>query len=309
MKHTVNSMSSNKFFLLTTLPLRNFQDYARSLVSWLDLGFADIAILVNQEEWLAYPQILDEAQGLGFKTISYENTKHQSGFLTPGISTIFETLKGSNSEICGYFNADIYLDRSVFFEKGVSSGDIQSRISAYLLNRYLVLGNRYDYSENLDPTIYRPGFDYFFVSKECLHATNIDLLSNFYIGQVGWDYALPLSFKPSEICIVSDFYAYHLVHPTGSSSSWDEAILQIIKLINPYWYKLRGGNFLKFCSELIGFLIPKSIAESSKVCSSKASFTNRVVKLIRYILSRIGYYLIIRYLIRSIQSVSILERV
>ena len=160
----------------------------------------------------------------------------------------------------------------------------------------VLLGSRRDYTYSRKHfSTYTIGYDLIGLDRETLHELLLpNTFHHYQIGEVGWDYLLPLSLPRNRILIQDNIPIYHKVHPTGSSSDrWSESILLVTRNIHKSW--LETHNLAKIAS-IISLAIANLLPESDSRSSRSLSFLR---KLVFYLSSRLAYYACIKYLLNA----------
>jgi len=283
--------------LYTTLPVVRWDSFKTSVSSWQSFSFIDTTILVNHDELISNSTTVDHITSLGIGCCSYCDSSEPKGTRdgetkrTPSLNTLFDAFRQGKPSSCYiYSNADIYLGSS-------HSASLAKLLKYSIEQRKIVFVHRWDVSKHgePDPRLYDIGFDLFIVPASCLNKIdNVDL-SSFFIGQVGWDYALPLSLPRRDICKTSQLPIEHLVHPTTSTESWSSAMLETLTLIHKSHIRRSASSFLAYkCIRLV-VSASKLAPRIMPLCLYR-----HLASYLRYINSRLSFYGFIRAALSSL---------
>lgn len=219
--------------IITTFKASYIELISHCLRSWKSNPYIDLLALLEEEDWrdsVSYRELITDCvtmistYRLSGSEID-ENTRKRS----PSLFTVFNSLKAYRGySYYGFVNSDIELDASDDFLHKVSSASEHSN---------LVLYPRRDYGNYLvNSRLYRLGFDFFVAPAALVYSLDIPpALKGFRVGEVGWDYILPLSMPKSRIRFSDNLYLYHRLHPSGSTEMWDSAIITCLFNIHATW--------------------------------------------------------------------------
>lgn len=273
--------------LYTTLPLARWDSFKIPVNSWRAFSFVDTTILCTQDDLNSYSDTVAHISSLGIDFRSYgdssvpKSDRNGKPNRTPSLKSLFEVFnQGKRSSCYIYTNADIYLAPS---HHAVLSDLLRYSIE----HRKIIFASRWDvttYGEPV-PKLYDIGFDLFIVPESCLHKISQVDLSTFFIGQVGWDYALPLSLVRDDICKTSILPIEHLVHPTTSTQSWSSAMLNILTVIHQ-------SHIHRSSFSLLSYKTIKSLLLVSKLLQRimPSWLYRRLSPYLKYINSRLSFY-------------------
>lgn len=269
---------SPDIFLLTTLPLDRLSSFIPSLSTWTVIS-PFIHILVDESE--LPPPCSDLPTYLRFIPYRPQHSK------TPSLQQVASVFHHSNnSQYLAFFNADISYQPLYQPSLFPSPGIIPSLFS----DLHVLFAHRHDYRDQavLGHHPYLDGFDYFSLTRSSLPLL-FGISPDFSIGQVGWDYYLPLSIPRNRVATVSTLPLFHKIHPTSSTSSWDSSMLSLFPLIHLSWIQSRPYPFRVFF-----FLVRACL-------SPRLPYLNKVSNLFpfRYLLSRICCYCFIKPMLAS----------
>ena len=146
----------------------------------------------------------------------------------PTIKEVLSRCKASAEvEIVVFLNADIEIARG--------SSALASRIREGLISSRLILFQRIETSlDGREIRRYSEGFDGFAVNPQNVGDVD-EVLGLMRIGQVGWDYALPLCFEKKMVRVWCGSEFRHKIHATGSSLQWEDAITRLSFAIDKSW--------------------------------------------------------------------------
>ena len=154
------------------------------------------------------------------------------GKRSPRIINILETMKGLKGfKYYAYANADIELRAN---QRRI---DLCRKIDELSSGSRIIFAHRRDYSSDAEGfTFYMQGLDFFVFPNKTLE--ELEFSQGLYlcqIGQVGWDYMLPLCMPAPQVLTTCRLPLYHETHPTGSNADWSEAIMNILPHIHSTW--------------------------------------------------------------------------
>lgn len=280
-----------KVTLTTTLKASDWQKHKNSLLSWQNSLLININILIHETEIISLradcsiEQLLPSIRFIPYSTPSLATLENNTQSSPPSLTQIFNLMKYSeHSEVYGFFNADIYLSPSCTdqFTSILAKAKESSRL--YLIHRT-------DYCQDTKTRLgpYIQGFDMFLLNSELLTHINPDSYREFLIGQVGWDYALPLLLDRKLVRVALDSPIFHDIHQTGSSLSWSSQMNLIYGRISGSWiHELPAPK--QICYLLI---------KPTKIDRLLSYITTQAVS--QYLLSRIRFYFFMQPMLRSIE--------
>lgn len=271
-----------KLLLVTTYPSSQLEKISSNISAWLDLDDVTLLSLIHNADLPSVRNYYSHQQFSDYKWSKH--LIHLYPVLTPCpnrapfLSEVLSCFsKYPEFDLYAFVNADIEPNLPSWHQSSLSTdlSSIPSRPILYLAHRQDYLESR----ENLAP--YLQGFDFFLLNKSLLNSLDFSLYSDLRIGQVGWDYLFPLSINAFHVYKASNPLLLHRIHPTGSSSSWESAILQILQLIHPSWLQL-SNTLLRLL-----FPLTKRISHSLLMRSSRKT---RSMRLLTYFYTRIIFY-------------------
>ena len=273
--------------LYTTLPVLRWKSYEKAITSWHKISSIDITILVSQQELISHPHQVAYIKSLGIACRPFQQSsmvhegKNSHEKLVPSLPSLLYSLACDKSSSClVYCNADIYLS--------AHSCSIFRRLVDYVTDRAkVVFVNRWDvsYYGSSSPIPYTAGFDMFLVPSSCRSKIIKSDLSAFFIGQVGWDYALPLSLDYRDICKTSQIPLQHLIHPTTSTQSWSAAMLNVFSLVHKS--HIQRSSLSWFSYSLLRIIVEISALVSRRLPSTLYPQLNY---LLNYLNARLVFY-------------------
>jgi len=269
---------SSDIFLLTTLPLARLSSFIPSLSTWTAIAPL-INILVDESELPLLPSDLPTH----LRFIPYRALDRKTPTLQQ-VASVFH--HSNNSQYLAFFNADIsYLP--CYQQDLLASPGITPSLFSDL---HVLFAHRHDYLD--EPSLgfqpYLDGFDYFSLKRSLLPLL-LGTSPDFSIGQVGWDYYLPLSLPRNRVLTASSLPLFHKMHPTSSTSSWDSSMLSLFPLIHSSWIQSRPFPFR---------LLHRLLLLCLRTC---LTFPKEVGNLFpfRYLVSRICCYCFIKPMLAS----------
>lgn len=279
-----------KILLITTYPLLSLESTSKCIDGWLRIPYFDVISLLEDSDYsclrkLSLPRYQEPAR---HRFVRYLADTSCSPSLAPTLSQIIDIYSQNlHYTAFAFVNSDIFPQVDQFVSLDMPKLIDQcchSRVSLFLHR------SEVDSLQGLPPSssLYSIGFDFFLIPRVLISSLNSNRYSDFKIGQVGWDYALPLSLPNLQTCRNSENLILHLRHPTGSSSSWGLAMLNTLALIHPSRLKALRKH------QLLVFWI---ILKLSSLVRSKSLRTHSVAI---YIFSRTAFYLFIKDMLRQI---------
>ena len=206
----------------TTFPLESLNLYLSNLLEWKTIS-RTVLVLISSPDASSNHHLLELLQQHGFYVYVYDQP---STYKTPSLNDIILAFRQYPSHnYYSFVNADIEIIP-------------ESLLPALLLfqsPKHVLFASRQDYSSLQYPKTYASGFDYFSIPSSLLPYFTLPSLHRFFIGQVGWDYYLPLSLPKHLVQFTYSLPLYHLIHPTGSYSSWEQSILDIFPDVHYSW--------------------------------------------------------------------------
>lgn len=291
-----------KLYLVSTFAARHAKESLLTMQTWRMLGNITVAVMIEEREVSNVRRIMKETIGDGFEIIPY---RYQSGLLlenkeegrkrSPLFSQVWEEMQAvkSSYEYLGFVNSDIE------YHQHAESCSIRELLDAPgHSGTSLVLGQRIDYLQDWSRPIgrYLAGYDIFIIRSR-FDEINKAAFERCRIGQVGWDYLIPLTQEKSSVCCIDSTSTYHRSHKTGSSSSWNQAIITTFRLSHESWYRdtwdrgfTRSMTLVLYmgCRAAISWL-PKSLH-------------TRCRKSLEYVFARVFFYCFTKKELASIRA-------
>ena len=268
-----------KVLIATTLPLASLSHYLANLIEWKKIS-CTVLVLISK------PDADKNRQELH---LLYENSllvhfyQPASSYKTPSLQQVILSFSAfPDHDVYSFVNADIIPRCPLNIPR-----THKPLHCAFPPNRVL-FARRHDYTPSKLPQVYRNGFDLFSIPTDLMSSVQLQSLQRVFIGQVGWDYFLPLSLPRSIVQFSSDLPLYHLIHPTGSTCSWESSILDVFHHVHPTWVaslSLTRRLIYYFC-----LWASLSYQSASQLYPSTKS-------TLKYLLSRIIYYGFLRHLL------------
>ena len=232
----------------TSLPLNNWNRYEKSLLSWASLPICKTFILCSESEISAYNSLVSELRQRNIFCIAAHPKPQLSANRStkPSFADIFKAIQSTSTPNTTsiFVNADItYNSRLPVL--------IEYYISLASTLRKAIFFNRWDflYSANANLKPYTSGFDLIILPAISLSLVPNSVLHSFCIGQVGWDYALPLSLPHHHVARSCSLPIVHRVHPTTSSASWSQAMSTL--LLSIHYTHIRGNYYYSTVHSLL----------------------------------------------------------
>jgi len=282
-----------KVLLATTFRLSEIDCVIDFLQEWKAEQNISLMILVESSEYDRAGEAKRLLRSMAnhlviYRSSSDDTPKDEEKKKPPSLLNIIEALrsKSTHYDYVGYVNSDIELIRHNEFYSLVEEIDNLSKQAK------AIFAHRRDYSTDYSIfRIYRQGLDLFMFPAQFIREMSLaPSLHLFRIGQVGWDYMLPLSITKEDIITTHALPLYHKIHKTGSNTNWSEAILSLLPQIHPSWTHSKpvGRAVLLCCSFLQDMLMRAPLPQRIKVW-----LTSRF----NYISSRIIFYGVIERLL------------
>ena len=262
------------------------------ILDWKQYDGFELRLLVERKEsWIYIDEVKMLVEG-GVKVIVYDALEDRNSQLlrkrTPSLRDVWNAFQaeGSKESIYCFVNADI---RPKFSRDGKELDIIRFAYE----NKIILAANRQDYTVSRQSSrVYSKGFDFFSIPGVMLDRYAGLPLEKYRIGQVGWDYALPLMVKRHELFRVSSMGLYHRLHPTGSEEDWGESICRLVSDVDSSWI----GSISAIGRTI--FRIGKCIQKARVSICPRA-----VQEFLRYSASRMVYYGAIRAMLRNMYTI------
>ena len=276
-----------KNFLCTTLGVRQLssQRILGCLRTWAS-GFKEpINLLVHVKEEREIQRFLEELYMDNSISIHLYGSLSDNTLGPPSLMEVWKLFQNNQAARYLYFNSDLEFDAN-------SWGSTEAVLEKISHNKLITFFCRYDYHEaNPDASrVYVSGFDVFIIPASMLDSVGDKSLGLFSIGNVGWDYFLPLSIKQDRVQLAYGLPVRHMMHPTGSSKDWGDMIFKLLPEIDESWINLlprKRGILLRLCIYIAR--MDKGVDRSSK---------DLMAKTVSYMISRCSYYLCLRPLLK-----------
>lgn len=291
---------SAEFIKITTFPPGKWRSYRKSMQSWLMGGEEQIYAMVNGEEY----EIMSDSgisNVAGFvKPILYEESigsltnKSVRRKVTPSLKAVLEAFDrvSIRYKCMVFFNADIELvgtDAGLLLERAVRKSVREKK--AIFFNRLDI-----DPDDWSSRKYYMEGFDVFILPRELAKEIRLESLKGFYIGQVGWDYALPLALPAKHVLRSCSLHITHLTHPTGSTQSWGAAMKKLYYIVDETHTSGLVARRL-----LCRWQILCSAAVSSLLRGLKEAERSKLTRCIDWLDSRIVFYVLLKKCLERIE--------
>ena len=271
------------------------------MLSWRKVPFLSITVLVTQSEIDSFAKVKKELEAnlINCHIIptppsrpKHPTPEHPSS--APSIIELLDLFNTSLSErVLIYVNADIYLPQDQIEKLG-------SYIELSLGCRKAIFFRRHNCLKYSDPfpAVYKAGYDMFMLHTALLSVLRREPLREFRIGQVGWDYALPLSVPRHATSESTNIILRHIIHDSGSTDSWDLAMMHVFRCIHPS-YRSMSNPFTALSLKLLSALarFSEHFFEPSQSSQSKTNCFGR------WAIARIIFYLHIKPTLKSIPKV------
>lgn len=245
----------NKVLLATTFRLEEIRSITGFLQKWRADRNISLMALVDSSEYCSKREARELLTSLVDHIVLYRSIDNNIlGNLgkknPPSLLDVIEALrrKSADYDYVGYVNSDIQLlmhnrDHSLSEEIHKFSSGIKA-----------VFAHRKDYSSDHRVfSNYMQGLDLFMFPSQLIRTIRLSpALRLFRIGQVGWDYMLPLSLPKQHVTTTCALPLYHKTHKTGSNADWSRAILSFLPYIDPSWTSSKP--FERAVLVFVGFL-------------------------------------------------------
>ena len=295
----MKEMSREVSIVITTLPLSRVDDYLECLATWTK--HYQLFVLLSTADVNEYPLELDRLNGLNIQPLVHDfgmSSSRGSGCLskrTPSLAVLWDALEQtlSNDQAAVYINADIELPKG-------EHKKLNTIVEYCQTNKQIAFLHRWDYtreSRNLS-TPYLAGFDLFVLPKTLLSHCDRKSLQNFFLGQVGWDYALPLLFAFQTVLTSRSVHITHKIHPTSSTASWEDAMILVYQNIHSSHFR-RLGAFRVVVARTLSYLgaIYQIFPRRTLILDSP------FISSIKYIYARVLFYFLIKRLLLSLRQI------
>jgi len=281
------------YLVVTTMSAIDASAVKNFLCNWGNIGGLMLVLLLEEDEVSIRGEELKRVVGSSVELATYRAGQREKK--SPMLEDIWEVFKqrtGYDAYI--YVNGDI-LPSHPGADRGVLSSADVGRV---LAGRKVTFSKRRDFKNANDvPVIYKYGYDMFIVPSELLGVVPSFILKDWQIGQVGWDYALPLGIC-KRYCITStELGIYHRIHRSASQADWSSAMLNLARSINWSWVTDLGlGKRLMF-KLLISPLIINILTFTSP------SVVGHIQRGVCYFYSRIIFYGLISGLLQDLDDI------
>ena len=249
----------SKVLLATTFRLRDIRSVSGFLRKWKADKNISLMVLIESSEYSSKLEARKMLASLVDEIVLYnsisDNTR--TNLLEknpPSLLNIIEALKHKSSgyDYVGYANSDIQL---ISHKR---DQDLSEEIHKLSRGMRAVFAHRKDYSD--DHSIfsdYMQGLDLFMFPSQLIRTMRLSpALRMFRIGQVGWDYMLPLSLPKQHVTTTCALPLYHKTHKTGSNADWSRAVLCFLPYIDTSWTDGRPfGRAVLVCARFLQGLL------------------------------------------------------
>ena len=270
--------------VITTSRLKGVKKLKPIVESWKRELYARTVLMVEEGECSLHEGELKEALSMFDEVLKYTPKSKPNGLCGKG-PTLSEVLRvcqaSADAEIVLFLNADIEI-ASCKYELG-------GRMKDQLEIGNLMMIQRMETDESRkEIRRYQEGYDGFAMhTDKKVEITEVHELMR--IGQVGWDYALPLSMDRRKISVWPGSEFRHKMHETGSSLQWEDAMTRICHGIDKTWTS-RSEKKRKMAVWLAKIMLGYSDLGKQRFNESK----NAYKKALSWLGSRILYYGFIR---------------
>lgn len=224
---------SKQYLVVTTMSLTEISMLEEFIDAWSDIPSIRLVLLLEEGDVAARAKELDRVVSPGINIVEFSaDRRRKKAPLLLDIWKVFNKYKGY--EAYAYVNADIRPKSKVAPNQYLGVSAIQDLLKP----KRIAFAKRRDFAGcEAECYIYEQGYDMFFVPCELLESVPRSVLTDWQIGQVGWDYALPLAIC-KDYCLGSTrIPLFHRIHPSGSSADWSVAMLEIVRYIDESWVR------------------------------------------------------------------------
>lgn len=242
-------------------------------------------------------------KGIDYELIPYsytylEGLQHESekAKRSPLFSQVWEVLESRRSafDYLGFVNSDIEyhscgkdcsLNRLIGQEGQCAST--------------LILSRRIDYDTTIDRQIgeYLDGYDVFLIRSGGM-PLNTCIFSRCRIGQVGWDYFVPLCQDKGNVALLPSTSTFHRIHQTGSSKKWEQEVIDVFLCSHQSWYN--SSSIMSYGRRHMLFIYTSCRIITKRLPRAWQRFTK---DLIDYFSARIVYYFFIKNALKSMTMI------
>lgn len=295
---SLKEMCHEVSIVITTLPLSRIDDFLECLATWTQ--HYQLYVLLSTAEANEYPLELDKLNGLNIQPLVHDFDVSPSGGRgcfskrTPSLALLWEVLELTlaNDQAAVYINADIELPKG-------EHKKLNKIVEYCQTNKQIAFLRRWDYfgeSRSLS-TPYLAGFDLFVLPKTLLSHCDRKSLQNFFLGQVGWDYALPLLFAFQTVLTSFSVHITHKIHPTSSTAPWEDAMILVCQNIHSSHFR-RLGIFRVLVPRILSYLGSAYKMSLQRTLNQDSPF----ISGIKYIYARILFYFLIKRVLLNLRE-------
>ena len=281
------------YLVVTTMSAIDVSAVKNFLHDWGNIGGLKIVLLLEEDEVSVRGEELKRIVGSSVELATYHANKREKR--SPMLEDIWEVFR-QRASYDGYIyvNGDILLSHPGS-NRGILSGADLERV---LARRKVTFAKRRDFKDSSDvPVIYQYGYDMVIVPTELLGVVPSFVLKNWQIGQVGWDYALPLGIC-KRYCITStELGIYHRIHRSASQADWSRAMLNLARSLHWSWVTDLGLGKRLMLRLLISPLIINTLTFRS------SSAVEHIQRKVRHFYSRIIFYGFIYGLLEDLDDI------
>ena len=231
-----------RLYLISTFAARHAKVAILTLQTWRQLKGATIAVMIEESEVSDVQRVMHETLRDDFEIIPYRYQNHsypdgdiKSRKKSPLFSQIWEAMQavGDSYDYLCFTNSDIE-----YYSPGQDCSIRKLLAPSEFAGTSLILGQRIDYMQDKARPMgtYLAGYDIFFI-RSGFQGIKSSAFRRCRIGEVGWDYLIPLSQEKSDICCIDSTSTYHRMHKTGSISSWSSEIITVFQMVHESWYR------------------------------------------------------------------------
>lgn len=285
-----------RMLLVTTFRLCDIDRFSCTLGRWRKQAGVTVAALIDNDELDSKTREVERLNELVDIVTTYElnkkdESRRASGKNSPGVLDIIESMKKQKGyDYYTYVNADIELLTNL------KRFNICEAIHEISNSKRVVFSHRRDYV--LVPEIYHDylqGLDLFSVPNSVLKKMILPKEIEFFrIGQVGWDYMLPLCLPKRQVAITNSLPIYHKVHRTGSNANWDLAISYCVSNMHRSWTDKKPIRRLII-------KIASCFMHSTRDQSDSSRSSSLAARVSTHLITRIVFYAVLSHLFLDIR--------
>ena len=285
-------MSNSPVLVVTTMSLADMSILEEFIGAWTYIASLKLVLLLEEGDLEGSAKELHKFGSSGVDIVVFgADQRTKKAPLLWDIWNVFNMYKGYAAY--AYVNADIRPKNEIAPDLYLDDAAVR-----YLLKqRRITFLKRRDFKEHeAQCYIYEQGYDMFFVPSELLESVPSSVLTDWQIGQVGWDYALPLSICKKYCLATTRIPLFHKIHPSGSSADWSVAMLEVVRYIDESWVgELSMFRKLVFRGLTMPLVIDLMVGRSFVSLDI-------VQKTVRYYYSRLVFYGFISKFLKALDA-------